>query len=933
MQPIGVSGDDGFVVVGCTASGFPNEAEALLLSVAANQAAVALQATRMRMQAELERGRLRDLLAKAPAAIGLLHGPEHRWTYVNSQYVQLTGRNSADDFLGKTIVESLPELESQVFVGLLNEVYCTGKPYFGREMKGVLKRSAKGLPDESYWDFVYQPVRDAEGKVEGIFVHAVEVTDRVLARDAITETAERLRLAQTAAQIGTWEWDPVRDFSRLSPELHRLFGTEAEDPGHAKRWAERVYPDDWAKVQQCMTEGHRSGGMDFEYRYVHPQDGLRWFYCKGRRFASETRMFGIVQDITQRKHVEEALAESEERYRTVTETASDAIISIDENSTVLFANSATAQVFGYKPDEIVGKNLSILMPDHMRHLHHAGLQRYIATGKRHLNWDATELPGLHKDGRELPLEVSFGEYTRAGKHYFTGFARDITQRKLASEALQQSEQRLRTLVNATSYVVYRMSPDWSEMRQLDGGGFISDTRRPSKKWIDEYIHPDDQPLVLKSIRHAIETKSIFELEHRVRRIDGTLGWTFSRAVPLLDKNGNIVEWFGSATDVTARVNAQEARRRLAAIVESSDDAIVSKDLNGIVTSWNRQAERLFGYTEEEMIGRSILTIIPPELHGDEDMILSKIRSGQKIDHFETVRVAKSGERIDVSLSISPVRDEQGKIVGAAKIARDIREKKKIERALRTTEKLAAAGRLAATVAHEINNPLEAVANLVYLAKRDLPDANKVASYLSNAKQELNRVAHITRQTLGFYRDTSSPVRFDVSTTLDDLLALYERRFQTRNVKVVKQYDDGAEICALAGEIRQALSNLLTNALDAMPSGGTLALRVRKTHAWTNPYVRGVRIAIADSGSGIPREHRQNLFQPFFTTKADVGTGLGLWISRGIIEKHGGLIHVRSQTGENHGTTVSIFLPFEGKPQEEQSQSTLSETEKELLVGD
>src|SRR6185437_15546005 len=196
----------------------------------------------------------------------------------------------------------------------------------------------------------------------------------------------------------------------------------------------------------------------------------------------------------------------------------------------------------------------------------------------------------------------------------------------------------------------------------------------------------------------------------------SIHWILARWQVLKDESGKPVRVAGINIDVTERKTAELARQRLAAIVESSDDAIISKDLNGIITSWNRQAERLFGYTEKEMIGRSILTLIPPELHADEDMILSKIRSGEKIDHFETVRIAKSGERIDVSLSISPVRDEHGTIVGAAKIARDIRESKKIERSLRTAEKLAAAGRLAATVAHEINNPLEAVTNLVYLAK-------------------------------------------------------------------------------------------------------------------------------------------------------------------------------------------------------------------------
>jgi signal transduction histidine kinase len=150
--------------------------------------------------------------------------------------------------------------------------------------------------------------------------------------------------------------------------------------------------------------------------------------------------------------------------------------------------------------------------------------------------------------------------------------------------------------------------------------------------------------------------------------------------------------------------------------------------------------------------------------------------------------------------------------------------------------------------------------------------------------------------------------------------------------VIKQYDNDTDIVALAGEIRQAFSNLLTNALDGMPSGGTLSLRVHKAHEWNNAHVRGVKITIADSGSGISPQHKQNLFQPFFTTKADVGTGLGLWITRGIIEKHGGFIRVKSRIGENHGTTFSIFLPFEAKHSAQQSQSE-AVAKNELVTGD
>jgi len=251
------------------------------------------------------------------------------------------------------------------------------------------------------------------------------------------------------------------------------------------------------------------------------------------------------------------------------------------------------------------------------------------------------------------------------------------------------------------------------------------------------------------------------------------------------------------------------------------------------------------------------------------------------------------------------------VIGAAKIVRNITETNKIERALRTTEKLAAAGRMAATVAHEINNPLEAVTNLVYLAKRDLSNNDRVAGYLEMASRELDRVAHITRQTLGFYRDTSSPVLFNVAETIDDLLLLYEKRFESRRIKVLKQYDKEIEITALAGEIRQAFSNLITNAIDAMPNGGTLVVKVAKACDWSGSHLHGVRVTVLDTGSGIEAKHRKSVFQPFFTTKTDVGTGLGLWITRGIVEKHRGTIRMKSRTGEDwHGTVFSIFLPAE-----------------------
>jgi PAS domain S-box-containing protein len=872
----------------------------------------------LRATAELERGRLQELLAQAPAAIGLLNGPEHRWVYVNQEYVRLTGRNSAEDFLGKSLLESLPELETQTFPALLDEVYRTGKPYFGHEMKASLNRSAKGLPDESYWDFVYQPMRNAEGQVEGILVHAVEVTDRVKARKAIEESERKYRdLAETASIALHWVGPDGTILWANRAELD-LLGYSAEE--YIGRNISEFHVDapviDDILNRLCRGERLR----EYEARLKAKDGSIRHVIIDSSVLFEDERFIHtrcFTRDVTQRKNAEKALRESEQRLRVVTEatpimiwmSGTDKLCYYFNRSWLEFVGRTLEQEMGngwaenVHPDdfdrclEVYVKCFDARQPFEMEYRlrHHTGQYRWILDHG---------VPRFAPDG-------TFEGYV--------GGCLDIHEQKEAAEkvraaaqAVRESEGRFRALVNASSYVVYRMSPDWSEMRQLDGRGFISDTTAPTPNWINTYIHPDDQPTVWRAIRRAIETKSLFELEHRVRRVDGTLGWTHSRAVPILDSQGEIVEWFGAASDVTARKTAEEARRQLAAIVESSDDAIISKNLDGIVTSWNHQAERLFGYSEEEMIGKSILMIIPPELHRDEDMILSKIRKGEKIDHFETVRVTKTGERLEVSLSISPVRDEQGNIVGAAKIARDIRESKKIERTLRTTEKLAAAGRLAATVAHEINNPLEAITNLVYLAQRDLEQQGKVAAHLEAAKRELDRVAHITRQTLGFYRDTSSPVRFNVAEVLDDLLRLYERRIESKEIHLTRQYKDHAEVVGLTGEIRQAFSNLLTNAMDATAPGGSLTVKVRKSRHWGQQKAQGVRITVADSGSGISPEHRRDLFQPFFTTKADVGTGLGLWITRGIIEKHGGTIRVRSRTGQKHGTSFSIFLPFEAK---------------------
>jgi len=340
---------------------------------------------------------------------------------------------------------------------------------------------------------------------------------------------------------------------------------------------------------------------------------------------------------------------------------------------------------------------------------------------------------------------------------------------------------------------------------------------------------------------------------------------------------------------------------LAAIVSSSNDAIISKDLNGIITSWNQAATRILGYSPEEILGQSVLRLIPEHLHSDEYVILSKIRSGERIDHFETVRRTKNGDLLDVSLAISPVRNKQGVIVGASKIMRDISANKRAERSLLQAEKIAAAGRMAATIAHEINNPLEAVVNLLYLLRDSVHDSEG-ATYLRTAETELARVSHIARQTLGFYREHNSARKTSLADLVRHTINVYEPRCSSAGISIHTNLETSRQLVLRRGEIMQVVSNLIANSIYAMPNGGTLKVEVQDT-------ATGVILSIRDNGIGIAGKDLAHVFDAFFTTRASTGTGIGLFVSKQFVEGHGGTITMESsQDKESHGTTATVFLP-------------------------
>jgi PAS domain S-box-containing protein len=382
-------------------------------------------------------------------------------------------------------------------------------------------------------------------------------------------------------------------------------------------------------------------------------------------------------------------------------------------------------------------------------------------------------------------------------------------------------------------------------------------------------------------------------------------------------------------EIGQRKLAEESRDRLASIVESSDDAILSKTLEGTVTSWNESAERMYGYTAAEAIGRYISFIIPPEGVGELEGILVNLQCGARIKHLETVRVRKDGSIIDVSVSISPIVSTEGRLTGASAIARDITERKRAEAAMRAkteelvamtqqfwqASKLATIGELAASIAHELNNPLATVSLRTEYLLGQFADGDPKRHALKIIGQEVERMGNLVGNLLNFSRRNHQQIStIDVYQEIENTLDFIEHYLRSRRINVVREFADTLPtLHADRQQLRQVFLNLLTNASDAMTGGGTLTLRVAMGQM--ERCAGAIVIEFADTGAGIKPEDLLKVWEPFYTTKDEgKGTGLGLAICRRIVEEQHGTINIETEVGQ--GTTVRITLPAAERERDE-----------------
>ncbi len=412
------------------------------------------------------------------------------------------------------------------------------------------------------------------------------------------------------------------------------------------------------------------------------------------------------------------------------------------------------------------------------------------------------------------------------------------------------------------------------------------------------------PRVLKSGKHGdafyrqmwstIISGAVWRGEVINRRKDASLYVEEMTITPVRSTAGNITHFVAVKEDITARKQAEETLHRQASLIDLTPDAVIALRMDGTVTSWNRGAEVLYGWSKEEAIGRRAHALYQTKFPKDLKHIEEELRRTGRWSGELTQRKKDGHEMIALS-RWRALFDAHGEVSEILESNTDISERKLTELALIRSEKLASVGRMAATVAHELNNPLTSAISALYLLRKDPALPHAARQYLAVAEQELSRVAHISKQSLGFYREVGNPTLVNLAEVLDSVLEIYAPRLRNKNISLTRRYRSATVVQAIEGEIRQVASNIIANSIDALPQWGELHVRITGPQLLSGQR-RMVRMTIADNGEGISSKNLKRIGEPFFTTKKSVGTGLGLWVTSELVKKHDGKLQIKSRVG-------------------------------------
>ena len=721
-----------------------------------------------------------------------------------------------------------------------------------------------------------------------------------------------------------------RDWSLsfIGAEVETVTGyTPDQFTSGAVGWKEIFHPDDVAQVKEAFRKAgkEKADTLRVEYRIRNRDGGIRWIEDRRQLFYEESGAFakveGLLLDITERKETDRKLQESHHRFRALADTASDGIINVDAQGNIIFINPAAERQFGYDSIEVMGKNITILIPERYRSAHQRGMERYLKTGNSRIIGKTVQLEGLRKEGSEFPIELSLATWEWKEGSFFSAIIRDITERKRAEKELRESEDRYRDLVEHSQDLI--CTHDLSG-RILSVNLWASTVLGYAQ---EELLQMKLRDLIVPEVQHEFGIYLDKIREHgaarglllvRTRRGEQRI-WQYNNTLRTEGVAEPIVR--GMAQDITERWRAEKALIRLNMAVDQISEAVVITDTQGRTEYVNFAFERITGYSREEAIDQNMRIL----KSGKQDETFYKtmwetITRGESWTGDFTNR-KKDGTLYEEKAAISPIRNTSGKIINFVKVSRDMTRERTLERQVRTAQRMESVGTLAGGIAHDFNNALTGILGYSELLRLRVAGDPQGLEELDEVSRAAERAATLTRQLLTFARrQVMEPVNLTLSDVVGELVRFFTKVAGAKiDVKTFLSADTPT-IRADRGQIEQVVMNLCLNARDAMPAGGELivetgAVDLGEDFVREYPYMKKGRYAflvVSDTGVGMDEATRERVFEPFFTTKTpDKGTGLGLSVVYGIVKQHNGYIHVDSKPGK--GSTFKVYFPLVEAP--------------------
>jgi two-component system, sporulation sensor kinase A len=829
---------------------------------------------------------------------------EWRISFVNEQAAEFAG-TTPDEMTGKYVMDYIhPDV-----VPSINEI-------LDRRRLGVKEnyqtkiRLVNGT--ERWLKVAGSPMLDDEGRFIGSLAMMLDITAQTRAEQAVRDSQAQFRTLAVHSPVGIFQCDLQGNSLFVNNRYLAISGlTEGEAVGQG--WLKTLHPldrvevlADGAHALQCREEFSR------EFRFLHGNGTVCWVWANAIPMCDEngrvTSLLGNVLDITERKKTEEALRASEQRFRLLSNSSPVGIFVTDEAGQLVYSNPRMQAIYGYDAQQLSGLGFTrSYYPDDYATALANWLRIAQSTEAHDLDRRFIRANGEKRWAHVQSAAMLSPDGTVLGR---VGTVEDITDRRQALLELQISEARYRMLADYSTDMISKHATD-STMLYVSPACRTLLGYEPEElvgKKVDEFLHPDDQAAYDVLNPTGADSTDVVTLAFRFRRKDGVYVWleVMFRTILGLSPEGqqNIV---AVSRDITERRQAadrlRESEARLRGILDTVADGIVTVNDSLIIERFNPGAQRLFGYTTDEILGRHLGLLIPGAKLADFRKNVRRSRHSTHVPAREVTGQLKDGTICDLEIRVGTM-EFAGHTVYTA-VLHDISDRKRTEQMLRENEKLAATGRIAARIAHEINNPLAGIRNSFLLIKDGISPDHPYFSYVNRIETEIDRIARIVRQMFDLHRpDYVMPQEVDLRQTLGDVVALLDCIAQARGVTLSVDSAGVARRVSLSEDaLRQVLYNLIVNAIEASPASS----EVRVTATVTDSEVE---VLVADQGDGIPSALQSQIYEPFFTTKSQSGTGglgLGLPISKGLVEAMQGTLAVERTS--HRGTVFRVAIPI------------------------